>query len=540
MPSEPVRLPRSFVLAIAVLCVAPFFLNLCGLTFEFSGYPSDIASLPPAEQIYFHSPYFQLRGALVHTLMEWTSVCLAIVIAVCSFSYYTIKKDAATPIIGTALLFSGLLDAFHILAADGLILRVTDNENFVPFVWGISRIFHASILMIGTGLFVLRSHDGRRPKPRGVRFIITVSVFYGLVAYLVIQICAVAPALPQTIFPGAPIVRPLDAVALVIYLFAGGFLFPRFHRLHPSLFSYGLFVSLLPYLFSQAYAALASDAQYDNALNISQYLKIIAQSVPLAGLLFDYNRAYQAEAVLAATEEKLRIAREIQRGLLPQCAPPIPGFDVAGFSSSAGAVGGDYYDFVHMPDGAWGLVIADVSGHDLGASILMSQTRAYLRAEASNRCNVSEIVTRLNHFLSYDVRDRRFVSFFFARLDPAQRSLVYAAAGQNGHLLKPDGSVTTLDVTGPLLGVIDEPQPASPEVFLAPGDLMILFTDGIAEAASPHGEQFGNERIFNAVRDHRDQSTADILDAVEKAVLAFRCQVPLEDDVTMLVLRCIA
>ncbi len=537
MPSEPVRLPRSFVVAIALLCVAPFFLNLFGVVFEFRPPPGEIGALTPAEQAYYRSPYYELRGALVHTLLEWTSVCLAIVIAVCSFSYYTIKKDAATPIIGTALLFSGLLDAFHILAADGLILQVTDNENFVPFVWGISRIFHASILMIGTGLFVLRSHDGRRPQPRGVRFIITVSIFYGLLAYLLIQICAVVPALPQTIFPGSPIVRPLDAVALVIYMFAGGFLFPRFHRLHPSFFSYGLFVSLLPYLLSQAYAALASDTQYDNALNISQYLKILAQSVPLAGLLSDYTRAYQAEAALAATEEKLRIAREIQRGLLPHSAPTIPGFDVAGFSSSAGAVGGDYYDFIHMPDGAWGLVIADVSGHDLGASILMSQTRAYLRAEASSRCNVSEIATRLNRFLAHDVRDRRFVSLYFARLDPLKRSLIYAAAGQNGHLLRTDGTITTLDVTGPLLGVVDESQPASPEILLEAGDLMILFTDGIAEATSPHGEQFGNQRIFSTVRAHRDQSSAEIIEAIEKAVLAFRWQAPLEDDVTMLVLR---
>jgi sigma-B regulation protein RsbU (phosphoserine phosphatase) len=326
-------------------------------------------------------------------------------------------------------------------------------------------------------------------------------------------------------------------VALMIYLFAGGILFPRFHRLHPSLFSYGLFVSLLPYLLSQAYAAFASTAQYDNALNISQYLKILAQVVPLAGLLFDYTRAYQAEAVLAATEEKLRIAREIQRGLLPQCSPKIPGFDVAGFSSSAGAVGGDYYDFILMPDGGWGLVIADVSGHDLGASILMSQTRAYLRAEATSRCDVSEIVSRLNRFLSYDVRDRRFVSLFFARLDPGKHSLTYAGAGQNGHLLRTDGTVTTLDVTGPLLGVVDDVQPASPEVMLAPGELILLFTDGIAEANSPHGEQFGNQRIFDTVRTHSDKSSTEIVTEIEKAVLAFRWQAPLEDDVTMLIIR---
>src|SRR5262249_38831621 len=155
----------------------------------------------------------------------------------------------------------------------------TDDRHFVPFTWAMSRIFHAFILTAGAGMFVWRSKQAGPPKPRGVRFIILVSIFYGLLADLLIQICAVAPTLPQTIFPNARIPRPYDAIALVIYLFGGGIVFPRFHRRHPSLFSHGLLVSLLPYLMSQAYAAFASSAQYDNALNISQYLKIVAHMV---------------------------------------------------------------------------------------------------------------------------------------------------------------------------------------------------------------------------------------------------------------------
>ena len=408
----------------------PIVFNLFGVSFEVHR-PPDLESLPANEQAYFRSAFFLLRPAFVHSLLEWTSFCLAIVTAFCAFFHYAIKKDVATPIIGTALLFSGLLDGFHVLVADKLILYVSDNEHFIPFTWAMSRIFNAAILTAGTGMFVWRSRNAGPPKPRGVRFIILVSIFYGLFAYLLIQICAVAPNLPQTIFSGEPIPRPYDAVALAIYLFGGGIVFPRFYRRHPSLFSHGLMVSLVPYLLSQAYAAFASNAEYDNALNVSQYLKIVAQLVPLAGILFDYTLAFQAEAALRATEEKLRIAREIQRGLLPQHAPEIPGFDVAGFSSSAGAVGGDYYDFIEMPAGGWGLVIGDVSGHDLGASILMSQTRAYLRSEASRNSDVGEVVTRLNRFLLRDVRDRRFVSLFFARLDPRRKSLIYAAPGQN-------------------------------------------------------------------------------------------------------------
>lgn len=536
MPEELVRLPRQFVWAMVGLCFVPILLNALGVSFELTQ-PADLESLPQNEQAYFHSPYFQLRGAFVHSLLEWTSVCLAIVTAFCSFFYYTIKKDVATPIIGTALLFSGLLDAFHILAADGLILYVTDDRHFVPFTWAMSRIFHALILTAGTGMFVWRPKDAGPPKPRGVRFIVLVSIFYGLFAFLLIQICAVAPSLPQTIFPEAQIPRPYDAVALIIYLFGGGIVFPRFYRLHPSLFSHGLLVSLAPYLLSQSYAAFASDAQYDNALNVSQYYKILAHMVPLAGLLFDFSRAFQAEAVLRTTQEMLRIAREIQRGLLPQRAPQIPGYDIAGDSSSAGAVGGDYYDYVAMAEGRWGFVIADVSGHDIGASLLMSQTRAYLRAEASSLCDVSEIASRLNDFLLHDVRDRRFVSLFFARLDPARHSFVYAAAGQNGHLFQTDGAVRTLDVTGPLLGVIDQRQPSSEEILLRPGEMLLLFSDGIAEATSPQKEQFGNPRIFATVRANADKPAAQIIAEIEKTAVAFRGNIPIDDDVTLLLIK---
>lgn len=536
MLNDPVRLPRRFVVAIAILCMLPMAMNLLGIRFELHR-PTDLEGYPRNVQEYYNSAYFTLRGMLVHTLLEWTSCCLAIVTAFFTFFHYTIKKDVATPIIGTALLFSGLLDAFHVLAADQLIIFVSDTDYFVPFTWAISRIFHAVILTIGTGMLVWRSPDRGLPKHRGVRHIVLVSIFYGLLAYLLIQICAVTPDLPQTIFPGARIPRPYDAIALIVYLFGGGVVFPRFHRRHPSYFSHGLMVSLVPYLLSQSYAAFASDAQYDNALNISQYLKIIALLVPLAGLLCDYTQAFQAEATLRATEEKLRIAREIQRGLLPQGPPNIPGFAVAGFSSSAGAVGGDYYDYLSIQQGSWGLVIADVSGHDLGASLLMSQTRAYLRAVASGFNAADKIVSRLNQFLMHDVRDRRFVSLFFAHLDPKQKVMRYVAAGQNGHLFRADGRVKTLEVTGPLLGVIDEPQTMSGEFTIKVGEMILLFTDGIAEATSPRGEQFGNDRIFQIVRRYADQPPAEILQEIEKAAIEFRGNRPIDDDVTILMLK---
>ena len=129
------------------------------------------------------------------------------------------------------------------------------------------------------------------------------------------------------------------------------------------------------------------------------------------------------------------------------------------------------------------------------------------------------------------------MSLFFARLDSTRKAFVYAAAGQNGHRFGTDGTVSTLEVTGPLLGVIDDPQPASEEIALQPGELVLLFTDGIAEATSPQGEQFGNRRIFETVRQHAGRSAEEILAAIVSAGLAFRGQIPIDDDVTMLIIQ---
>ena len=106
-------------------------------------------------------------------------------------------------------------------------------------------------------------------------------------------------------------------------------------------------------------------------------------------------------------------------------------------------------------------------------------------------------------------------------------------------MFRANGQIETLAVTGPLLGVVDEDQPASPEIELRPGDSILMFTDGIAEATSPHGEQFGNDRIFDAVRQNFNQPAAEIVARIERAALAFRRQIPIEDDVTLLMIKCL-
>lgn len=317
MSANEVQLPRAFVLAVLVICVLPILLNLIGISFGAEGYTLDQELLgvaaAEAEGATTRSGalddalHRSLTGSMIHTIVEWVAFCAAVFTVLLAFVHYGIARDVTTPIIGTALLCAGTMDAFHTLAADRLISAVADNEQFIPFTWAISRIFNAGILIVGAGLFLVRAQlTGTRRRSGGLRFVLLISLLFGLISYAVIQVCATSARLPQTVFPDQFVKRPWDILPLLMFLAAGGFVFPRFHRMYPSLFSHALLVGVMPAVATQLHAAFGSTTLYDNHFNIAHFLKIVAYAVPLIGLVLDYSRTYRA---VERTNERLR--REI-------------------------------------------------------------------------------------------------------------------------------------------------------------------------------------------------------------------------------------
>src|SRR5262249_41296724 len=141
----------------------------------------------------------------------------------------------------------------------------------------------------------------------------------------------------------------------------------------------------------------------------------------------------------------LRMARQIQQKLFPASAPALAGLDLCGASSCAEATGGDYFDYLLLPDGSVGIVIGDVSGHGFGPALLMASTRAYLPGLAQRHTDVGEILTLANRALADDIGEDWFVTLLLARLDPGARTLLYASAGHPaGYVLDPAGNVRTL------------------------------------------------------------------------------------------------
>jgi sigma-B regulation protein RsbU (phosphoserine phosphatase) len=225
-------------------------------------------------------------------------------------------------------------------------------------------------------------------------------------------------------------------------------------------------------------------------------------------------------------------ARAIQQSLLPKSSPLIPGFAISGLSISAGAVGGDWYDFIPMGDGRWALVLADVSGKGTAAALLMSATRGMLRSLAETSCTPSEVLNKLNRLLVEDFPAGRFVTMVYAVLDPARRKLLFASAGHLQPLLIAGGQARFVETEKGIPLGIGTGDFSQIEVDLPQDSCVVLYSDGITEAENSDEEQYGAERLQKHVL-QPDASAESILADVR----SFADGTALRDDATVIFVK---
>ncbi len=238
--------------------------------------------------------------------------------------------------------------------------------------------------------------------------------------------------------------------------------------------------------------------------------------------------------------KELEIANTIQTSLLPKRLPKIPGVDLAAVYRIAKKVGGDYYDFYTDETQLLSLVVADVSGHNIGAALMMVEARSVIRSEMSRWRDPAEILHGTNKVIFEDLEGGQlFVSAFCARLDPGSWLMEFANAGhcQPVWVDGKTGEIRRLDADGMLLGIWPEVVFEKKTIELGEGDVVFIFTDGASEARSPSGEQFGEERLAEIVAANRHLSAKEILDVVQDHLTAFTQTDKFSDDVTMMVLR---
>jgi sigma-B regulation protein RsbU (phosphoserine phosphatase) len=215
----------------------------------------------------------------------------------------------------------------------------------------------------------------------------------------------------------------------------------------------------------------------------------------------------------------------------------VAGFEIVARSRSCYQVGGDYYDFIPLAEGRLGLVIADVSGKGTPASLMMASVHAWLQATAGT-ARPTVVLERLNRFLYANTQTSRYVTLFYGELDPGRRRLAYVNAGHvPPYLRQTAGSETRLQAGGPVLGLLEEVTLEAGEVVLGPGDLLAVVTDGVTEAASPGGDEFGDERVRQALAASAEAGAAVALESLVTAVDAWTGAAGCTDDLTALILR---
>ncbi len=222
-------------------------------------------------------------------------------------------------------------------------------------------------------------------------------------------------------------------------------------------------------------------------------------------------------------------ARTIQQALLPKSSPYIPGFAITGLCAPAGAVGGDWYDFIPMENGLWALVLADVSGKGTAAALLMSATRGILRALAAACCTPREVLERLNRFLVEDFPPARFVTMVYAVFDPAKRVVTFANAGHLQPLLIEGGTGRFLSTEEGMPLGLSSGAFSETQVKLTPGSRLVIYSDGITEAENPEEEEYGACRLVEHLL-RPEASTESLL----KDVQEFADGLGLRDDATVI------
>jgi sigma-B regulation protein RsbU (phosphoserine phosphatase) len=236
--------------------------------------------------------------------------------------------------------------------------------------------------------------------------------------------------------------------------------------------------------------------------------------------------------------QEIAQAAEVQQRLLPQKSPNIPGIEFAGLMTPSKELGGDYYDYIELPQGNLGLVIADVSGKGTEAALFMPSIEVAFRMDTHSPSPSNEVITNLNRVL-YDLAGQtHYVTLFYAKLDVSQRMLEYTNAGHFPPvILREREPEMWLTEGGPVVGLLPEASYQMASVALNPGDVLILYTDGVIEAENDKEEMFSVERLVSVARANQTKTARELVQLIQSSVLAFTGTEELRDDLTLVVLK---
>ena len=260
--------------------------------------------------------------------------------------------------------------------------------------------------------------------------------------------------------------------------------------------------------------------------------------ITLENISLAEKMAEQMEAERRSAME-MDIARRVQARLFPQNLPPLETLEYAGGCVQARQVGGDYFDFLDMGPGTLGIVLADISGKGMSGALLMANLQANLRSQyAVGLDDLPRLLQSVNRLFYENTTDESYATMFFGVYDDSRRKLRYANCGQIAPLiLRADGSIQRLTSTTTVLGLFLKWESPVEEESLCPGDLLVICTDGVTEAPNPDGEEYGEARLAEVIREHRALPVNELVAVIQARVQEFS-GLTQADDITLIVARC--
>ncbi|HVE56467.1 MAG TPA: SpoIIE family protein phosphatase, partial [Pyrinomonadaceae bacterium] len=270
-----------------------------------------------------------------------------------------------------------------------------------------------------------------------------------------------------------------------------------------------------------------ADSPTTEATFTEEHLNILTTLASVASIRVENARLLEERFQRERMERELELATEIQQSFQPSAPPIMDGYEFQGISFSCYEIGGDYYDFIRLHDGKMLIALGDVSGKGTAAALLMSSLHAAIHGQVAAKSPLPEIIRSVNQYLSENTPTNRFVTLFIAELNPLDGTLKYINAGHNPPLIgRIGGTVEQLDSGGFPLGIMPLAEYEIGETYLKSGEALVIYSDGVSEAANLKGEEFGMERLSEVVQKHLSASASGLRDKVESSLSMFTQTAP--------------
>src|SRR6266850_686211 len=268
------------------------------------------------------------------------------------------------------------------------------------------------------------------------------------------------------------------------------------------------------------------------------HLKVLTTLASVAAIRVENARLVESRLEQERLERELALASEIQQRFQPTAPPQVPGYELQGISFPCYEIGGDYYDFIEREDGRLVIALGDVSGKGTAAALLMSSLHAAVHAQADIHDSLAKTIGAVNRYLVESIPANRFVTLFYAELDPQNGALSFLNAGHNPPLIVHTGGTMEQLASGGLpLGIMTNADFREGRTKLYPGDVLVIYSDGVSEATNPNGEEFGPTRLYEVVARNLEASAGGIRDRIESALTKFCQGTPAADDITLVIVK---